>query len=376
MDRDAVCVLLPAYQEAETVGDVVRDFREAGFQNVVVIDGGSTDGTRETARDAGARVAVQSGRGKGQAVREGVASHVDAEYVLLADADRTYSAADAEAMLAPLFAGEADHVIGNRYGDMREGAMTRLNDAGNALFNWLFRTIHGEQFVDILSGYRAFTRRSFERLRLRANGFGIETEMAVECARRGQRVEVVPITYRPRPDGSSTKLHPVKDGWIILSALYRRAKTANPLFYFGSAGLVLGAVGGGIELFVAYDWFVNRISHEVLAIAGGILLVLAVQFAVFGALSDLVVTLHEESLDRIEDVEERVSAERDHAEARVPAADGAGATDGDETGPDGTDATAGNNDGTRAATDTDGTGEPSDDAATASRDERSSDGGE
>ena len=311
MDRDAVCVLLPAYEEGETVGDVVCGFQDAGYRNVLVIDGGSSDDTRAVAREAGARVEVQSGSGKGQAVREGVERYVEAEYVLLADADATYQPEDADRMVQPLLDDEAEHVIGDRYGDIHEDAMTRFNHVGNGLFNWLFRTIHGEEYRDILSGYRAFTTESFRRLRLRADGFGIETEMAVECARRDQRVVVVPITYLPRPDGSSSNLHPVKDGWIILAALYRRARTSNPLFYFGSVGLVMGATGIGIEAFVAYDWFVNRISHNVLAVSGGILLVLAVQFAVFGVLSDLVVTLHQETLDRVEAVESAVDRRSD-----------------------------------------------------------------
>ncbi|MFB6243821.1 MAG: S-layer glycoprotein N-glycosyltransferase AglJ [Halobaculum sp.] len=309
MDRDAVCVLLPAYEESETVGTVVADFREAGFDDVLVVDGGSTDGTRAVAREEGARVEIQSGQGKGQAIREAVREYVDKPYVLLADADCTYQVEDAEAMLEPLFSGEAEHVIGNRYGNIHEDAMTRFNDLGNSIFNWLFRVINGEDFVDILSGYRAFTVESFERLQLRADGFGIETEMSVECARHSIPVTVVPITYMPRPDGSSTKLHPLKDGWIILAALYRKAKTSNPLFYFGTVGVVSGVAGAGIEAFVAYDWFVNRTPHEVLAFAGGTLIILGIQFLIFAVLSDLVVTLHNELLDRIETVEDRLPDE-------------------------------------------------------------------
>ena len=300
MDRAAVCVLLPAYDEAETVGDVVTDFRDRGFENVLVIDGGSTDDTREVAAAAGARVVVQSGSGKGQAIREAVREYVDAEYVLLADADSTYRAADADAMLEPLFAGEAEHVIGDRFADMHDEAMTRFNRIGNRVFNGLFSRIHGEEFVDILSGYRAFTRRSFERLTLTADGFGIETEMSVECARHGIRTAVVPITYLPRPNGSNTNLHPVKDGGIILMAIYRQAKTSNPLFYFGSAGGLSGFVGMVIATYVAYEWIVFRISHEVLAVASGVAFLFGVQLLVFGVLSDLIVTLHRETLDRIE----------------------------------------------------------------------------
>ncbi|MFC7069349.1 S-layer glycoprotein N-glycosyltransferase AglJ [Halobaculum lipolyticum] len=307
---DDVCVLLPTYDEAATVADVVSDFRRHGFEDVLVIDGGSTDETRTLASEAGARVEIQSGTGKGQAVREAVAEHVDAPYVLMADADGTYEAADAEAMLDPLRDGTAEHVIGDRFANMHEDAMTGLNRVGNTVFNSLFGLIHGASYGDILSGYRAFTVESFRRLRLTADGFGIETEMAVECARHGVRTTVVPITYLPRPDGSDTNLHPFKDGGIILMAIYRQAKTSNPLFYFGSAGGVSGLAGTALAAYVAYDWFANGISHNVLAIVAGVGVILGVQLLIFGVLSDLLVTLHAETLDRVERLEAEASPER------------------------------------------------------------------
>lgn len=300
MNRDAVCVLLPAYNEAETVAEVVTDFREHGYANVLVVDGNSADGTRERAESAGARVEIQSGTGKGQAIREAVRDHVDTEYVLMADADGTYRAKDADAMLEPLFQNRAEHVVGDRFADMHEDAMTTFNRIGNRTFNWLFGLIHRESFGDILSGYRAFTRDSFRRLTLSADGFGIETELSVECARHGVRTAVVPVTYLPRPNGSNTNLHPVKDGGIILMAIYRQAKTSNPLFYFGSAGGLSGLLGVVIAAYVAYEWFVNGVSHEVLAVVSGVSLIFGVQLLIFGVLSDLIVTLHQETLDHIE----------------------------------------------------------------------------
>jgi glycosyltransferase (TIGR04182 family) len=260
------------------------------------MDGGSTDGTRERATEAGARVVTQSGSGKGQAVREAVAEHIDAEYVLMLDGDGTYRAADAEAMLDPLRTGEAEHVIGNRFADMRAGAMTTLNRIGNRLINAAFGFIHGESFGDILSGYRAFTRESFERMHLTADGFGIETEMAVECAKRGIRTTVVPITYLPRPSGSNTNLHPVRDGGIIILELYRRAKTNNPLFYFGSIGTVSTAAGFLIAAYVGIEWVTRQISHEVLAVVAAFAILVGVQLLMFGVLADLILSLHRERL--------------------------------------------------------------------------------
>ena len=301
--RDDVCVLVPTLDEAETIGEVVSGFRAEGFENVLVVDGGSDDGTREVAAEAGAHVVIQSGQGKGQAVREAVREHVEEPYVLMVDGDGTYLPSDAEAMTDPLDDGY-DHVIGDRFADMRDGAMTRLNRAGNRLFNRAFAFIHGTDFGDILSGYRAFTRESFEEMTLSAEGFGIETEMAVECAKHRIKTAVVPVTYLPRPSGSNTNLSPLRDGSIILLELYRRAKTNNPLFYFGSVGTVSAAAGVAIGLWVGFEWFVVGVSHEVWAIVSAVGILFGVQLLMFGVLSDLIFSLHQEQMRRLERLEE------------------------------------------------------------------------
>ena len=306
-DRNDVCVLLPAYNEAATIASVISEFQAAGFEDVLVADGGSTDETYEIATDAGARVFEQSGDGKGQAIREAVQRHIDAEFVLMADADATYRAEDAERMLGPLFEGRAEHVIGNRFADMKPGAMTRLNKVGNRIINGAFSLIHGYQYSDILSGYRAFTRESFLRLSLSAEGFGIETEMAVECVKHGVRTEVVPITYEPRPDESETNLRPIRDGGLIIATLYRMAKTNNPLFYFGSVGVSTILLGVLLGVYVVYDWVVNSISHEVIAMVGGIAIVLGIQLLMFGVLSDMIVTVNREQTRRLETIAHRLS---------------------------------------------------------------------
>ena len=302
-DREHVTVLLPTYDEAATIGDCVDGFQAEGFDDVLVMDGDSEDGTREIAREHGARVEIQSGSGKGQAIREAVREHIDREYVLMADGDGTYLPKQADRMLDPLDDGY-EHVIGDRFADMESGAMTRLNQVGNGLTNRLFAFIHGEAFEDILSGYRAFSRASFQRLRLSADGFGIETEMAVECAKQGVPTAVVPITYLERPEGSNTNLHPIRDGGIIFLELFRRAKTSNPLFYFGSVGVASGVAGALLALYVAVEWFVYSVPHQVLALAGAAGIILGVQLLMFGVLSDLILTLHREQLDRIESLDD------------------------------------------------------------------------
>ncbi|MFC6716942.1 S-layer glycoprotein N-glycosyltransferase AglJ [Natrialbaceae archaeon GCM10025810] len=315
---DDVCVLIPTLEEEATIGDVVDGFYEEGYTNVLVVDGDSEDRTREIARERGARVLVQSGSGKGQAVREAI-EYVDVPYVLMVDGDGTYDPADADRMLEPLAAGY-EHVIGNRFANMEDDAMRALNGFGNRMINRAFRFIHRAEYDDILSGYRAFTVDSFERLSLDSDGFTIETELAVECAKHGVDTTVVPVRYSARPEESETNLHPLRDGGTIVLALYSLAKTSNPLFYFGSLGVLGVLLGSLVALYVLLEWVWYSTSHEVLAMVAAAGIILGVQLLMFGVLSDMIVALHREQRQRLERM------------VREASADGDGNRDGDAAG--------------------------------------------
>ncbi|WP_222917864.1 S-layer glycoprotein N-glycosyltransferase AglJ [Natrinema sp. SYSU A 869] len=295
---DEVCILIPTLNEAATIADVIEGFYEQGYTNVVVVDGDSTDDTREIAREHGAEVLVQSGDGKGQAVREAI-EYITVPYVLMLDGDGTYDPADADKMVDPLSRGY-EHVIGNRFADMDDDAMRALNGFGNQMINRAFGFVHGANYEDILSGYRAFTVDSFRRLSLDSDGFTIETELAVECVKHGVETTVVPISYSARPDESETNLHPVKDGGTIMLALYSLAKTNNPLFYFGSLGISGILSGAIIATYVLWEWVQYHQSHEVMALVSAAAILLGVQLLMFGVLSDMLVTLHREQRRRLE----------------------------------------------------------------------------
>lgn len=304
-DESQVCVLIPTFNEAEAIEAVIEGITAEGFDRVLVIDGGSTDGTPDLARDAGAEVMHQSRSGKGQAVMEAVDS-IERPYVLMLDGDGTYRPEDAHAVLEPVIAGTADHAVGNRFARMEPGAMTGLNRFGNRQINRLFRLIHRRELHDILSGYRAFTTDSFEALTLNAEGFGIEAEMSGECARHGQTIVEVPITYEQRTGETETKLRPIRDGAVILTTLYLIARMNNPLFFFGILGVIAMLFGVGLGAYVGYRWYVVGISHEVLAVVSSFLILLGFLLVMFGVLSDMIVSLHQEQRQRIERIERAI----------------------------------------------------------------------
>lgn len=296
---DDICVLIPTLNEAATIESVIDGFHDHGYHNILIVDGGSTDGTVELAESAGARIMHQSSQGKGRAIREAV-PEIDAAIVLMLDGDGTYRPADADRMITPLIENRAEHVIGNRFADLQPGAMTYLHRFGNRVINLIFRLVHGRDLVDILSGYRAFSTDTFDQLYLTATGFEIETELAVECVRRNVSVEVVPISYHPRPANSEANLRSFRHGTLILTTLYRLAKMTNPLFYFGSLGVLSSLLGLGIGIFVGIEWFTRGISHEVMAIVASFAILFGIQLLMFGLLSDMLIALHREQLSHRE----------------------------------------------------------------------------
>ncbi|KDE55357.1 S-layer glycoprotein N-glycosyltransferase AglJ [Methanoculleus sp. MH98A] len=299
VERDEVCIFIPTLNEAPTIGELVEGFRQRGFPHVFVMDGNSTDNTPDIARAAGAVVRTQTGKGKGNAIIEAV-DVIDQPYVLMLDGDGTYSPDDAEKMLEPLGRG-FDHVIGDRLVNPEAGAFTRLNLLGNQLLNVMFRIAHGKALSDILSGYRAFTLQSIRQMTLKEAGFEIETEMAVEAVRNGQRVTVVPVRYLARP-GTVTKLNPFQDGLRIFSTIYRLAKMNNPIFYFGIIGLFISLLGGAIGVYVVLEWLKN-IEHLPLTILTVLLITMGFQIFMFGVISDMLLGFHRETTRQIEQLQ-------------------------------------------------------------------------
>ncbi|MDI9616741.1 MAG: S-layer glycoprotein N-glycosyltransferase AglJ [Methanothrix sp.] len=293
MKRDDVCVLIPTLNEAGSIRGVIEGFRSMGFQDILVIDGHSTDGTPDLAREAGARVIVQSGSGKGQALLEAF-GHIDKEYIVLIDGDGTYLPSEVDRLLDPLIRGRADHVIGNRFSNLRGGSLKRLNLVGNWLINLLFGIIYGVRLRDILSGYRAFTRSGISSLDLSMTGFEIESEITIESLKKGLRIVEVPITYLPRAGGTRTKLSPLRDGSKIMLTIYRLAKTQNPLFYFGLMGAIFGSVGFLLGLYVVRDWLNGRVEHIPLTILTAILIIVGFQLFLMGIQGDMMATMHRE----------------------------------------------------------------------------------
>lgn len=264
--RPRLAVAIPCYNEAAAVGSVVAAFRAAlPDAEILVIDNNSQDETGSIARSAGARVVVASEQGKGHAVRRGFAELADADVVLLVDGDGTYPAEFASAMIEPIVAGRAEMVVGSRRPVAEAGAMTPVRGLGNVLIRSAFRLLIGPGQGDLLSGYRAFSKRFREQTRLASSGFEIETEIACQSVARGMRVVVVEVPYHARIAGTQSKLRAFRDGRRILKMIVRQGVRLRPWRLLGLTTILLAALA-----IVVRSWPLGLLAATTLGLAGAL----------------------------------------------------------------------------------------------------------
>jgi glycosyltransferase involved in cell wall biosynthesis len=265
-----VAVLIPCYNEEQTVGGVVKEFQsELPDASIYVFDNNSTDQTVARAREAGATVFHENRQGKGFVVQS-MFRQVEADVYIMVDGDGTYPAAAVHALLAPILNQQADMVVGSRLHAESRSEFKQLNALGNRLVLSLLNAIFRVKLTDILSGYRSFNRRFVKSLPLFGGGFEIETELTIKAIERGFSIVEIPINLTHRPSGSHSKIKFFRDGTIILNTLLALFRDYKPLTFFGTAGLVFLALALVPGLIVIVDFvhtsLVGRLSLAVLAV--------------------------------------------------------------------------------------------------------------
>ena len=200
-----VVVVIPAWNEAGSIGEVVRGIPAGLARAVIVVDGGSQDGTADRAREAGAEVIVEPRRGYGRACLSGVqrAVELDADVVAFIDAGGCEDPADLPSIVAPVRRGEYDLAVGARVRSRREaGSLRPLQRLGNRFATEVVALRWGHRYAD-LGSMRAIRLNALARLDLAEHGMGWPAAMQVRAARRGLRVIEVPIGYSRRRTGRS-----------------------------------------------------------------------------------------------------------------------------------------------------------------------------
>ena len=238
-----VAILIPCFNERATIGQVVADFRRvAPKAEILVFDNNSSDGSPELARAAGATVRSVPVQGKGEVVRA-MFREVDADVYVMVDGDSTYPADRMHELLAPIEEGRAEMVVGTRLQAYGEQSFRPLHVFGNNLVLHTINAAFGARLTDVMSGYRAFTRRFVKTMPVLSRGFEIETEMTLHALEHRLSVVEMSVPYGERPDGSVSKLHTFRDGYRVLHTIFELFRHYRPMAFFGWLGAILLAFG-------------------------------------------------------------------------------------------------------------------------------------
>lgn len=304
---DKIAIVLPAYNEAQTIGAVIKDFHDhLPDASVWVINNCSTDATEQIALDVLSSLNCKGGvinekrPGKGNAVRRSFLD-IDADVYILADADLTYPAAQANELMAPIIAGEADMVVGDRhsFGRYSNENKRAMHGFGNRLVRDLVNKLFHANLIDIMSGYRAFSRSFVKSYPILVEGFEIETDMTLHALDKRFRIIEIPVNYRDRPIGSFSKLNTLRDGIRVLSTIGNILRYYRPLFFFGGATILFAILGlvAGIPVF--NDWIRERyIYHVPLAILATGLEIIAIILMSIGLILDSITHIDKLNFER------------------------------------------------------------------------------
>jgi glycosyltransferase involved in cell wall biosynthesis len=218
-------ILIPVYNEKATVLELLRRVEAVPLsvaKEIVVVDDGSTDGTRELLQGLGARAKVvfhESNRGKGAALRTAL-SHATGDLVIVQDADLEYDPADYPGLLAPLLDGRADVVYGSRFLGGPHRVLFFWHYCGNKFFTLVTNVLYNINLTDMGTCYKVFDAAMLKAIPLKSERFGIEAELTAKVCKRRLRLYEAPISYAGRTYAEGKKIT-WKDGFSYLWCLLR-----------------------------------------------------------------------------------------------------------------------------------------------------------
>ena len=246
---DEIAVLIPCYNEAQTIEKVVKDFKAVLPEAVIyVYDNNSSDDTAEIAAKAGAVVRHEYQQGKGNVIRR-MFRDIDAKCYLMTDGDDTYPADNAREMADAVLNKNVDMVVGDRLSSTYFQENKRpFHNFGNSIVRWSINTLFHSNIKDIMTGYRAFSYQFVKSFPVLSQGFEIETEMSIHAVDKNMYLENVVIEYRDRPEGSESKLNTYSDGFKVIFTIIKLLRTYKPMFFFGILALIFIALGIGFMI--------------------------------------------------------------------------------------------------------------------------------
>ena len=271
MKNSKIVVLIPCYNEELTIEKVIKDFKkELPEADIYVYNNNSKDKTAEIAKENGAIVVNEYKQGKGNVVRSQFRD-IDADIYVMVDGDDTYPAEFVHELIKPVENGEADMTIGDRLsnGTYQKENKRPFHEFGNNLVKKAINVLFDTELKDIMTGYRVFNKRFVKNMPVLSPKFEIETEMSLYALDKKYIIKEIPIVYRDRPEGSSSKLNTVSDGIKVVKTIARMFKDYKPLKFFGIIALIFFVLGLAVGIPVLVEFFktayITKVPSAILA---------------------------------------------------------------------------------------------------------------
>lgn len=268
---EKIAVLIPCYNEELTIEKVIKDFRkELPEADIYVYNNNSKDRTKEIAIKNGAIVVDEYKQGKGNVVRSQFRD-IEADIYIMVDGDDTYPAEFVHQLIEPVRNGQADMTIGDRLsnGTYQKENKRPFHEFGNNLVKKAINVLFDTKLKDIMTGYRVFNKRFVKNMPVLSPKFEIETEMSLYALDKKYIIKEIPIVYRDRPEGSSSKLNTVGDGIKVVKTIVRMFKDYKPFKFFGLIALILFIIGLAIGIPVLVEFFktayITKVPSAILA---------------------------------------------------------------------------------------------------------------
>lgn len=226
MQRSMLSVIIPAYNEEKTIGNVIEETMQVLETlkmpyEILVVDDGSIDRTKEVASRYKVQVvSYPRNRGKGYALRKGL-EHAQGDIIITIDADGSHNPKEIPDLITPLFDG-ADVVAGSRFLGQAKDHISSVHQFGNSLINATIMVLTGKRITDSQTGLRALKKDFLQHISLESDGFDIETELTVKSLKNGFKLVEIPISCKKRANGVS-RLKTLPDGFKIFKAILKSA---------------------------------------------------------------------------------------------------------------------------------------------------------
>ncbi|MEM0333010.1 MAG: glycosyltransferase family 2 protein [Candidatus Aenigmatarchaeota archaeon] len=290
-----IAVIIPCLNEEKTIKKVVQDFhrvlssieeKEIKY-SIYVYDNNSIDNTVEEAKSAGAIVKIEKRKGKANVIRKAFRD-INADYYIIVDGDDTY---DAEAVkeIVKIIKSQHPDIINCIREEITEAAYRKGHKIGNKILNKAVQIIFKNEFKDMLSGYKAMSKKFVKSFPVLSEGFDLEAEIAIHALELKCDIKYIKTRYKERPHGSKSKLKTYKDGFKILKLILNLFRHEKPLTFYGIISIILAIISVSLGIPVVKEFIetgkVPRFPTAILASAIGII---SVVFMAIGLINDTV----------------------------------------------------------------------------------------